>query len=89
MSVALKNQTERDSGCPEKGEEENMVITKYSLIGAILQYHPTAKECFEQMGMHCVGCHLSPRETLEQACITHNMDVEELIQKLDMHINGK
>ena len=43
-----------------------MVVTKYSLIGAILQYYPSAEQCFNEMGMHCVSCHMSPRETLEQ-----------------------
>ena len=44
-----------------------MVITKYSLIGAVLQMYPSA---------------------LEQACQVHSCDVDELIQKLDEHING-
>lgn len=65
-----------------------MVITKYSLIGAILQSYPSAEECFTDMGMHCLSCHLSPRETLEQACVTHGLNVEELIEKLDNKING-
>lgn len=65
-----------------------MVITKYSLIGAILQSYPTAEECFTEMGMHCLSCHLSPRETLEQACLTHGLNVDELIGKLDTKING-
>ena len=45
-----------------------MVVTKYSLIGAVLQAYPSAEKCFNEMGMHCVSCHMSPRETLEQAC---------------------
>ena len=65
-----------------------MVITKYSLIGAVLQRYPSAEECLNEMGMHCVGCHMSPRETLEQACMTHGLDVEELVRRLDEHING-
>ena len=65
-----------------------MVITKYSLIGAVLQSYPSASECFEEMGMHCVSCHLSPRETLEQAAAGHGIDLEQLMEKLDRHING-
>lgn len=65
-----------------------MVITKYSLIGAILQSYPSAAECFSEMGMHCVSCHMSPRETLEQACMTHGCDIDALVEKLDQHING-
>lgn len=50
--------------------------------------YPSAEKCFNEMGMHCVSCHMSPRETLEQACQVHSCDVDELIQKLDEHING-
>ena len=59
-----------------------MVVTKYSLIGAVLQAYPSAEKCFNEMGMHCVSCHMSPRETLEQACRVHSCDVDELIRKL-------
>lgn len=65
-----------------------MVITKYSLIGAVLQYYPSAEQCFREMGMHCVSCHMSPKETLEEACQVHQCDVEELMEKLNHHING-
>ncbi len=65
-----------------------MVITKYSLIGAVLQSYPSAQTCFEEMGLHCVSCHMSPRETLEQACQMHGCDIDELVQRLDQHING-
>lgn len=68
--------------------EITMVITKYSLIGAVLQAYPSAHACFEEMGMHCMTCHMSPRETLEQACQVHQCDVEELVRRLDEHING-
>lgn len=66
-----------------------MVITKYSLIGAILQAYPSAESCFKEMGMHCMSCYMSPRENLEQACQAHQCDVEELVEKLDKHINGE
>ena len=56
-----------------------MVITKYSLIGAILQYHPSAVQCFDEMGMHCAACHMSPKETLEQACqlLSHRFRIKK------------
>lgn len=66
-----------------------MIITKYSLIGAVLASYPSAASCFEEMGMHCVSCHMSPKETLEVACMTHNVDVEQLVKSLDHHINGE
>lgn len=65
-----------------------MIVTKYSLIGAVLQCYPEAEKVLNEMGMHCVSCHMSPRETLEQACTVHGLDVDELVQRLDTFING-
>lgn len=64
-----------------------MVITEYSLIGAILQYYPESAKTFEDMGMHCIACPSSARETLGQACRVHGIDKEELMAKLDEQIN--
>ena len=65
-----------------------MVVTKYSLIGALLSYHPETVEVFEDIGLQCVKCPSSARETVEQACNVHGIDVDELIEKLDNKING-
>ncbi len=65
-----------------------MVVTKYSLIGAVLRFHPETEEDFKAVGMHCISCPSSARETIEQACAVHGVDVEELLSKLDKHING-
>ncbi len=40
-----------------------MVISKYTLIGAILQYHPETISAFNEMGLGCVRCPSSARET--------------------------
>lgn len=66
-----------------------MFVSKYSLIGAILQYHPEAANCFNEMGLHCVSCHMSPRETVEQACGVHGLDVDEVVDALNKYINGE
>ena len=65
-----------------------MVVNKYSLIGAVLAYYPETKEDFEAMGMHCIACPSSARETIEQACNVHGIDQDVLIEKLDKRING-
>lgn len=65
-----------------------MVVTKYSLIGAVLKFHPETEEDFKEMGMHCISCPSSARETIEQACVVHGVDVDKLIEKLNKHING-
>ena len=63
-----------------------MVISKYSLIGAILQYHPETISVFNEMGLGCVRCPSSARETLEQACGVHGMDLDTVIEKLNSAI---
>ena len=35
------------------------------------------------MGMHCLGCPASQAETLEQACMVHGVDVDEIVNKLN------
>ncbi len=63
-----------------------MVISKYSLIGAILQYHPETISIFNEMGLGCARCHSSARETLEQACNVHGIDLDTVIEKLNSTI---
>ena len=56
------------------------VITKDTLIGDILTIDQTTAPYFFEMGMHCLGCPASRGETLEQACMVHGVDVNELLE---------
>lgn len=60
-----------------------MVISKYSLVGAILQYHPESIKAFNEMGLSCARCPSSARETLEQACKVHGIDIDNAIERLN------
>ena len=61
-------------------------VTKDTLIGDILDHDRTTAEYFLEMGMHCLGCPSSRGESLEQACMVHGVDVDELITKINAHI---
>lgn len=61
-------------------------ITKDTLIGDILDIDPDSAPFFFAMGMYCLGCPASRGETLEQACMVHAVDVEEMVQKLNEHL---
>ena len=39
--------------------------------------------------MHCLGCPSARGETLEQACAVHGVDPEELVQKINEHLQSK
>ena len=60
-------------------------VTKDTLIGEILDHDRTCAPYFLEMGMHCLGCPSARGESLEQACMVHGVDPEELIEKLNEH----
>ncbi|MCI1966805.1 MAG: DUF1858 domain-containing protein [Oscillospiraceae bacterium] len=61
-------------------------ITKQTLIGEIMELDPSTMPFFLEMGMHCLGCPASRGETLEEACVVHGVDAEEMVQKLNEHL---
>ena len=60
-----------------------MTITKDTIIGDILTIAPQTAPVFMGIGMHCLGCPASRGETVEQACAVHNVDVEDLLAKVN------
>ena len=60
-----------------------MKIEKTIKIGELLEKCPEKADILLESGMHCLGCPASQEETLEEACVVHDIDVEELIEKLN------
>jgi hybrid cluster-associated redox disulfide protein len=58
-------------------------ITKESIIGDVLDLNPGTAEFFLEMGMHCLGCPSSRGESIEDACMVHGTDSDELVSKLN------
>ncbi len=61
-------------------------ITKDTIIGDILDIAPATAPIFMSIGMHCLGCPASRGETVEQACMVHGVDVNELLEQLNATI---
>ena len=59
------------------------MIEKTTTIGELLKIAPEKAEILLAAGMHCLGCPASQAETLEEACMVHGIDVEELLIKLN------
>ena len=53
-------------------------ITKEININELIQNHPEAAEILTGYGLHCVGCHFSTLDTLEDASVIHGIDEEEI-----------
>ena len=64
-------------------------VTKDTIIGDILDLDQSSAPFFLEMGMHCLGCPSARGETLEQACAVHGVDPEELVQKINEHLQSK
>ena len=63
-----------------------MTITKDTIIGDILNIAPQTAPLFMGIGMHCLGCPASRGETVEQACMVHGVDVDDLLQQVNAMI---
>lgn len=58
-------------------------ITKDTIIGDVLDIAPETAPVFFSIGMHCLGCPSSRGETVEEACMVHGVDVNELLAELN------
>ena len=62
------------------------MVTKDIKIGELLMTAPNrelAAGILMSMGMHCLGCPASQAETLEQACMVHGVDADDIVKKLN------
>ena len=63
--------------------ETIMKYDKDMLIGDLLAQAPEKADILLEAGMHCLSCPASQMESLAEACEVHEIDVEELLQKLN------
>ena len=69
----------------QESEEMDMErqVTKETLIGDLLQMEPETAQFLIQMGMHCLGCPASRAESLEEACMVHGVDADEMVERIN------
>ena len=60
-----------------------MTITKKTTIGDIIENAPEKVNILLDAGMHCIGCMISEDESLEEACMVHGIDVDDLVEELN------
>ena len=57
--------------------------TKKNTIGEILAMNNEVAALFLGHGMFCVSCRSAQNETLEEACMVHNINADELLDLLN------
>ena len=60
-----------------------MKIDKTMLIGELIQMDELIPSMLMGTGMHCLGCPASQAESLEEACMVHNIDCDDLVSKMN------
>lgn len=53
-------------------------VTRQSLIGGTVEKYPFLAELMLGYGLHCVGCSVSPVETIEDGVMSHGASEEEV-----------
>ena len=58
-------------------------ITKDMIIADVLKVDVELAPFFFAIGMHCLGCPSASGETIEEACMVHNTNCDELVKKMN------
>ena len=64
-------------------------VTKDTIILDVLRLDPGTAPFFLEIGMHCLGCPSASGESIEQACMVHGTDCDELVAKLNAYFENK
>ena len=64
-------------------------ITKEMTIGEILRTDEGLVPILLETGMHCLGCPSAQAESLEDACMVHGTDVEQIVAKMNSYLEAK
>ena len=66
-----------------------MEITKATTMGEMLEFDMGIAYILMQSGMHCVGCPSSIHESLEEACMVHGLDADEVLNSIQEYLATK
>jgi hybrid cluster-associated redox disulfide protein len=60
-----------------------MTITKDMIISEVLNMDKGTVPIFFKNGLHCLGCVMASGETIEEACVVHDIDCDNLVFELN------
>lgn len=64
-------------------------VTKDTIIMEALRIDPGTADFFIEIGMHCLGCPSASGESIEQACMVHGANCDELVNKINSYLASK
>lgn len=63
-----------------------MAVSKDMTIMQIIERDESIAPILMNAGMHCLGCAMAHGETLEEACMVHGIDCDDLIDAINEHL---
>jgi len=66
-----------------------MTITKEMTIEDVVSQYPETMMVFMKHGLHCVGCHVSAFENIEDGAKAHGINVDALVDDLNKVISSR
>ena len=64
-------------------------ITKEMTMGELLSIDRGVAVVLMNARMHCIGCPSSIGESLEEACMVHGIEVDELLKNINEYFANK
>ena len=66
-----------------------MTITKEMTIEEVVTQYPETMVVFMRHGLHCVGCHVSAFENIEDGAMAHGINVDALVADLNKVVESR
>ena len=66
-----------------------MAITMEMYIAQVLNSYQNTVPIFFKNGLHCLGCVMASGETIEEACLVHGIDCDQLLSELNTFIESE
>ena len=86
--VATKKPTAKKTATKAAKKGEKPKITADMTLGEAVSKYPQTIEVLFRYGLHCIGCHVSAYETIEQGALAHGLD-EKGVKKMVEEMNKK
>lgn len=64
-------------------------VTKKMSFSELIDKYPDSIEVLLDSGMHCFGCAMASFETIEQGCIAHGLNPDEIVAKINKKLGEK
>lgn len=66
-----------------------MKVTSDMIISEVLNLDKGTVPIFFKNGLHCLGCVMASGETIEEACVVHGIDCDQLLWELNNFFETK